>query len=112
MRLPQADAAIIDERKIREYLLSAEHPIGRFKAAFFRSVGYGAAEANLLREALLAHAREGEAELGEASAYGQRYRVRGILRGPTGRSASLVTVWIVPSVGEAPRLVTAFPGDR
>lgn len=112
MRLPRADSAIIDDRKLREYLLSAEHPVGRFKAAFFRSLGYGPGEANLLREALLAHAREGEAELGEASAYGQRYRVRGILRGVAGRSAAVVSAWIVPSEEEAPRLVAAFPGDR
>jgi hypothetical protein len=112
MRLPRAESATVDDRKLREYLLSAEHPVGRFKAAFFRTLGYGAADANLLRERLLAHAREGDAELGDASTYGQRYRVRGILQGPAGRSASVVSVWIVSAEGEAPRFVTAFPGGR
>lgn len=38
--LPNLELACVDERKIHDYLLSSEHPIGRFKAAFFRSLGY------------------------------------------------------------------------
>jgi hypothetical protein len=38
--LPNADRALIDEARIREYLLSDAHPVGRFKAAFFRSLGF------------------------------------------------------------------------
>jgi len=33
MRLP--GVAVVDEAKVRDYLLSDSHPIGRFKAAFF-----------------------------------------------------------------------------
>ncbi|HKH48502.1 MAG TPA: adhesin, partial [Thermoanaerobaculia bacterium] len=40
MKLPGADRAIVDEAKVRDYLLSSEHPVGRFKAAFFANVGY------------------------------------------------------------------------
>ena len=35
MRLPNAELAIIDPKKIRDYLLSSVHPVGRFKAHFF-----------------------------------------------------------------------------
>jgi hypothetical protein len=38
MSLPNADRAIVDPAKVRDYLLS--HPVGRFKAAFFLSLGY------------------------------------------------------------------------
>jgi hypothetical protein len=35
MNLPAADRALIQPEKLRDYLLSTEHPVGRFKAAFF-----------------------------------------------------------------------------
>ena len=38
MNLPNADRAVIDARKVRSYLLSRSHPIGRFKAAFARAL--------------------------------------------------------------------------
>jgi len=40
MKLPNAQNAIVDERKVREYSLSPSHPVGRFKAKFFESVGF------------------------------------------------------------------------
>jgi hypothetical protein len=35
-----AVAAVISADKLRDYLLSPIHPIGRYKSAFFRSHGY------------------------------------------------------------------------
>ncbi len=37
---PNADRAVSDADKLRGYVLSSAHPIGRFKAAFFRKPGY------------------------------------------------------------------------
>ncbi len=42
MRMPGAERAVIDSAKIRDYLLSPSHPVGRFKAVFFASLGYTA----------------------------------------------------------------------
>jgi hypothetical protein len=39
MKLPEADRVQIDDRKIREYLLSRTHAVGRFKARFSAAVG-------------------------------------------------------------------------
>jgi hypothetical protein len=105
--LPNATKAIVDPEKVRDYLLSPSHPVGRFKAVFFRSLGFSAEPWEVLRGALLRHAWLGEATPGEASAFGQKYEVRGTVKGPNGRSAQVVTV----RVGEdQPRLVTAYPG--
>ena len=41
MKLPNGEQAIIDERKVREYLLSPSHPVGRFKLKFFSGIGFG-----------------------------------------------------------------------
>lgn len=40
MVLPEAEHAVVDAAKVRDYLLSHEHAIGRFKAVFFETLGY------------------------------------------------------------------------
>ncbi len=57
MNLPGVDRAVIDEAKIRDYLLSDAHPVGRFKAAFFVGLGHSIAgwqglAADLQRDAM------------------------------------------------------------
>ena len=42
MRLPNVDQATIDRAKLEGYLLSEVHPVGRFKARFFASLGFTA----------------------------------------------------------------------
>jgi hypothetical protein len=37
--LPGVDAAVVDPAKIRDYLLSDSHPVGRFKCTFFVVLG-------------------------------------------------------------------------
>lgn len=110
MRLPGADRAVIEPPKIRDYLLSWSHPIGRFKAAFFRSLGYTDSDSTRLEADLRELASSGDAVLGQASSYGQKYEVRGMLTGPSGRQAEVVTVWIVLTGEDVPRFVTAYPG--
>lgn len=110
MRLPNAERAIVDDAKLRGHLLSTEHPVGRFKAAFFRRLGFTMANWPELKRALLTHARTSEATADSASAYGRMFRIRAMLQGPTGRSISEVSVWMVRSGEDVPRFVTAFPG--
>ena len=42
--LPNAANAVIDPRKLRDYVLSFAHDTGRYKAAFFAQMGYAAAD--------------------------------------------------------------------
>ena len=108
--LPAVEHAHIDPAKVRDYLLSAAHPVGRFKAVVFQALGYKAEEWEKLRDDLLALARTTEAVPGQASTFGQKYEVGGTLRGPNGRVAKFTCVWLVPVDGGAPRFITAFPG--
>jgi hypothetical protein len=110
-RLPSGEYAIVSRPKICDYLLSPTHPIGRFKAAFFSTLGYTIDNWERLQQDLLELARSGEAFAGQESRYGQKYEVRGTLVGPSGRQADLVTVWIVMSDAPYPQLVTAYPGE-
>ena len=96
MRIPNADRAVIDARKLHGYLLSQSHPIGRFKAAFFRSLGYSAEGWPLLEADLRAHLSH-DAVPDEPSQYGQKYTIRATLVGPSGQTAGVA------------RFVTAYP---
>ena len=109
MKLPNSDRAIIDERKLRDYVLSTEHPIGRFKAAYFRNHGFTAENWESLRDQLLSIVRGADAELGERSRFGQEYLVSGILRADTGQTLKVQSVWIILEGDDNPRLVTVYP---
>ena len=110
MKVPGAELAVVDPAKVRDYLLSSEHPVGRFKANFFGSIGYSRDDWQFLSASLLAIVASEDGAPGDKSAFGDKYEVRGTLVGPTGRSATVVTVWIVLTGESAPRFVTAFPG--
>ena len=109
MKLPGAERAIVDERKVRDYLLSKSHPIGRFKAVFLARAGFEADNWKDLVFQLRELALRGDAVRGERSEFGERYTISGILRGPQGLGLEVITVWLVLSEGEAPRLVTVYP---
>jgi hypothetical protein len=112
MKLPAADRALIDAAKVRDYLLSPSHPVGRFKAAFFAAVGFRQGDWQVLLAALARLAVEGDAVQTEATPFGQKYEVRGTLTGPSGRTATIVSVWIVLTGEASARFVTAFPTNR
>jgi hypothetical protein len=101
---------VVDPTKVRDYLLSPEHPVGRHKARFFSALGFDRAAWPVLHGILLGVAREGDAIEGAATPYGRKYEVQGIIEGPAGRTAEIVTVWIILVGEDFPRLVTAYPG--
>ncbi len=109
MKLPNGEKAIVDERKVREYLLSTSHPVGRFKARFFHGVGFGPENWREFVAALRDLAATGDAELIEGSEYGRKYLIIGVVRGSKGRTAAVVSVWILLPGADAPRLVTVYP---
>ena len=111
MKLPNAENAIIDADKLQDYLLSPEHPVGRFKAAFFRSLGYSRANwAQLEGDLRKHHLSEDVGDTGETR-YGVKYVIRANLKGPNGETAEIVSVWIILSEEDVPRFVTAYPGE-
>ena len=110
MKLPGIENAVVDPKKIRDYLLSTSHPLGRFKASFFLALGYTTSNWDLLARDLRSLANQQEAEPSGRNDYGQKYIVQGMLKGPSGRTSEVVTVWIVLFGEVAPRFVTAFPG--
>ena len=111
-QLPDAERAVVPERKIVDYLLSPSHPDGRGKARFFRGFGFSAAQWQVLAAALRRHAVENSVTMQSTTAFGTRYVVEGILHTPDGRTPTVCVVWFVDNGDGVPRLVTAFPGKR
>lgn len=109
MKLPNSDKATVDERKIREYLVSPSHPVGRFKAKFFAGLGFGPDNWQELAAAIVQVATKGDAQLVESNDHGRKYLASEGLAGPQGRSAAVVSVWIIRVGDDTPRLVTVYP---
>jgi hypothetical protein len=107
--LPHADHALVDKAKICDYLLSDTHPVGRFKASVFRSLGYTVESWKRLRDDLLHHGQTGTVQRIESSAFGMKVVISATLKGPNGSTRRFRTVWFIPDHSNQPRLVTAFP---
>jgi hypothetical protein len=107
--LRNADRAVVDERKVRDYLLNPLHPRGGHKARMFAAaLGYRRFD----HARLIAQIREGivrhEAAPIDAVVYGERFRVDIPIIGPAG-SAIVRTLWIVRTGEHVPRLTSAYP---
>ena len=108
--LPNAAAAIIQVAKLRDYLLSAGHPIGRGKAMFFETLGYVSNRKDwIFDEALRNQHLIVEAEPLGNSGFGDKYSITAPLTGPNGNTAVVCSIWIIRTGEDAPRFVTAYP---
>ena len=109
MKLPNAHLAVVEERKITEYLLSESHRFGASKARFFAAFGFTVTSWRVFAEALREHARVGDVASTTETGFGSRFEVDGPLTAPDGRRPRVRTVWQVDAGVVAPRLITAYP---
>ena len=109
MRLPLADGAVLPREKIKQYLLSLDHPVGRFKARFFLRFGFTADAWEALAKALKDHALTHDVAEVVDSAFGSKYIVEGALDTPGTARPRIRVVWHMGHGSSAPRLVTAYP---
>lgn len=112
MRLPQGERALVERKKIQEYLLNREHPDNGGKADFFSQLGFSADEWITFAAALRLLAIKGDVTNIVESNHGTKYIVDGELENPRGRREQVRTVWIVDAVETIPRLVTAYPHEE
>jgi len=108
MKVPNWEKAIVDNRKLQDYLLSPTHPVGRFKARYFAELGYEATDWEVL-EADLKATLDSDAANTIRSEFGTKFTIQGSIISPIGRRAIVTTVWIILSNEETPRFVTAYP---
>lgn len=110
MTLDGHDTVVIAEPKVREYLLSDTHPVGRFKAAFLRTLGFSAERWRELDVAIREQLVSPEVVAGQPSIHGSKFETHALLQGPNGRVAPVVVVWIVYPGDPRRHLVTLYPG--
>jgi hypothetical protein len=112
MKLPNPDAAVVTQEKIRDYLLNAAHSDNGGKAAFFISLGFKPQDSTALANAFRDLARAADISARSESIHGQKYILDGPLQSPSGKSPMVRTIWIVDRGEDIPRLVTAYPHEE
>lgn len=76
MKIPNAEQAVVDIRKLTDYCLNHEHPRGKHKARVFLSaLGMTSANAEELADALLQKIMTEKCAVGTVDEYGARYIV-------------------------------------
>jgi len=109
MTIPDAEYAVVDIRKLRDYCLNPMHDEGKHKARLFAAaLGMTADDAEDLRDVLLHAAQTHDAQFGRRDAYGQRYIVDFRLEW-RGRQAMIRSGWIIEYDSEIPKLTTCYP---
>ena len=109
MDLPGAEHGYIPTSKLQDYILSEQHPIGRFKSKLFRAWGFHEMNLHLLKQGLLSIAQTGAVKEHTTFPFGIKYVIDGRLQTPQGRSIPLRTVWMVDKEQTRPRFLTAYP---
>ncbi|MGI8997634.1 MAG: DUF6883 domain-containing protein [Pyrinomonadaceae bacterium] len=107
-KLPNAERAVVPIEKTRDYCLNPEHDEGKHKAEVFRRLfGFTQADAERLREMILAAARTFDASEGQTLAHGQMYTLDFPAQSLRGE-VTIRTAWIVERSTDFPRLVTCY----
>ena len=108
MPIPNAERAIVDIRKLREYCLNPLHDEGKHKARLFAAVGITASDAEELRDVLLQVVKTHGAQSGRRDPYGQRYIIDFPLEW-RGKRTLIRSGWIIEHGMDIPRLTTCYP---
>ena len=109
MKIPNAENAFIDLRKLRDYALNPEHRVGKHKARLFAALlEMNKDDAEALRNILLQIVRTRDTEIGVRDDHGQRYRIDFVLTWRD-REAIILSAWIIRHHEDFPRLVTCYP---
>ena len=112
MKLPNAEKAVVDIAKLRDYCLNPNHPEGKHKArAFKEKLGITKDDADRLRQVILEAVLKAEATEQDSTEFGQRFIVDFQVSWSQGIvmcTAVVRTAWIIRNDEEFPRLTTCF----
>lgn len=107
--LPNFEKATINPKKLTEYALNPEHPVGGNKAKVFESaLGYNKSNAEELMNQVYSKLPQCEAVEGLVDQYGKRFTVNMPITGPNGNTVNVRTGWIIKTGSEIPELTTIY----
>ena len=107
-QLPNAASALVDDVKVRDYLLNGNNPQNAGKAALFERSGFDPLRWDILADALRAHPLQNEVVRTVPSPHGIKYVVECMIKTPDGRNPCMISVWIIENGRDLARLVTAY----
>lgn len=107
-RLPNFKNAVVDIRKLKDYCLNSDHPLGKHKARVFKSIlGLQKKDAELLKELILESLPDAVAQTAFTDKFGTRYTVDIKIR-IFNKEGTLTTGWIIKSNEDFPRMITCY----
>src|SRR5438105_964759 len=107
-KLPNAERAVVDLSKLRDYSLNPDHEVGKHKARVFRAaLGLTIDDAAWLRTEVLNAAHEADASPGPASPFGTKYVIDVVMTREE-KSALVRTAWIIEHGTDFPRLTSCY----
>lgn len=109
MKLPNCKSVIISKEKLTDYILSEIHPIGKFKANFFRKFGFDETNVNLFEKAIWKIAKSQQIIEILPSVFGTKYIIDGEIKTPSEKPIKVRTIWIIETNQIRPRFVTIYP---
>ena len=107
--MPNSALSFVAREKITDYLLSPTHATGKDKAKFFSGFGFNIMEIDVFRNALIEHSVVRDVESNQTSPFGMKYKLVCEIQTPDQRNPCIVSVWIIDSGTDAPKLITAYP---
>jgi filamentous hemagglutinin len=107
--LPGAHQAVIGPDKLRDYVLSPDHELGRHKARVFASaLGIDRRDWEYLHAQIASRLADAEVSEVRTGSYGVRYSVPMLIEGLNGQTHEVTTGWIIEKEGAPPRFLTAY----
>ncbi len=107
--LPNFQNAVIPYVKLTDYALNKNNSGGRDKAiAFENALGYTVDNAGELKANILQHLAFFEATLVKETEYGKLYEVIINLKGPNGKTANVLSAWIIKTGAAFPSLTSVY----
>jgi len=100
---------VVDARKLTDYALDPENPIGRHKATVFEHcLGFTRDNYVLLLQQVESRVLDTDAHLQRTDQHGQHYRVDVEVTGTEGQQEIVQTGWLVARGSDEARLVTLY----
>lgn len=109
MKLPNSTNVLIPKEKLENYVLSETHSTGKFKAKFFRKLGFNETNISFFEKALRKLAKSAEIKNETISQFGTKYILDGKIDSLMGKTVTVRTVWIIEKGQNRPRFVTVYP---
>lgn len=107
--LPNLENAKIDPKKLTDYALNLDHPVGGNKAKVFEStLGYNKSNADELMNQVYEKLSSSESVLGKVDQYGQRYTVDMQITGTNANTTTVRTGWILKPDSTIPEMTTIY----